>query len=383
MYLRPRSGGRARLTLAAICILGACVLERAPVAPGESVLGPDEEGPAGSVVDRFLVGDPTGPGLLEQGTVLQVAAGEADDLYVHASFDGGPGIQLFRRGRFVDSLGRSGQGPGEFRRVDALALERDSRTLWVVDGARIISLDSAGVAGAVIDRSSLGAWVNDLLLMQDGSFVASAPGGTRESLGYLLHRYDPASGRWSPHLPVYRDSVFVPSLDYRKAARFLGMGPDGTVVAVSPDYVIEVLDPSADFRVVRRLLRGPREWPSDVGADLAARRAGQPFAPGYSVTDVYGDGSGVVWVLSVLPKEDWEADLVPDPTGHSDLTLRGPDFGLASMVEAIDPLTGRVLMTTRFDGLYRGVIGAGRVVRYTGDEPFPRLEVTVLSREEA
>lgn len=348
------------------------------------VLGPDAH-PTQEVTQptvRYRLGDPEGPGMIFQGSALAMAPALDEGILVFtAYFSDGP-IQLFRKGRLDQVLGRRGSGPGEFQTVSGLVVNPSDGAVWFGDGLRMTSFRPDGSPGPTLNASHAGSSVWDRLFLPDGSLLLVGTGGTADNFGFLLHRYNFGTRTWTSHHPEARDEAFVPHSQARMWQRRLALSPDGMVLLTSHDYEIQVLDPSRDFEITRTVVRRPPGWPEDPGMDQSEGRLENRFYPGFGIVDTWSDPDGLFWVITAGPRPNWQDDIVEDPDHHGMLTLVGPDYGMKSLVEVFDPHTWNVLGSFKFPTSLRYIVGPGLVARYGGDFPYPHIEVLEVPFEQ-
>lgn len=214
------------------------------------------------------------------GRIADIEVGSEGTIYVidqQASavrvFDAG--------GSFVRSIGREGEGPGEFQRPGQIALSPDGG-VWVYDYAMrtVIALDSLGretdrfAATASGPQAGPLSFIWDGRIAEDGTLVQTvqrAKFTTGESLeeadnSAFVRRLDPESGHVDSTLiaedPIrrYRYSGEGPgggvgtyaglvSFDPR---RLLAVGPGGEVwTALSTEYVLTRISPRGDTLTIR------------------------------------------------------------------------------------------------------------------------------------
>jgi len=365
--------------LAAVVVLSACDLDRADrgEASGAGIvdLGPEHGNTvdAGELRALHLIGDEQGPGMLEQGVTMMMKGLPDGTIIVQSAATADGPLQLFRDGTFLRSFGRSGDGPGEYRHVGGVAFRSTDRTIWVLDRSRMVSFDRDGASGRVLNVSYAGFGASQPTFLPDGSLLLFGAGGTPENFGYLLHRYDFDEDRWSSFYPAMRDRLFQPAHTPHSWMRRLALAPEGKVLLVSHEYVIDILDPEREFAVEATVRRRPASWPEDPAKDHAARREFDEFASPFGVGAVLADSTGVLWVVTIGPGGGREGVVTGDPgrTGREVPSL--PDFGFASLVEAIDLTKMEVIGSTQYDVYLRFLLAPGLVARYAGDLPYPRM----------
>lgn len=357
-------------------LLAACAVD--PQAVREVYLGPEQAPTVDLTNPRVLysIGDSVGPGMLVEGRGLQMARKGDGEILAFSAF--GDAIQLFRNGQFVTSFGRVGRGPGEFTRLAGFTVDPRTGRIWASDqgGGRLISFTPDGRPSEVVDATHAGLYAREPVLMPDGSLFVNGTGGRQDNLGYLLHRYDPNTKGWSSHHPALRDSAFQAATD-RRVWHNLAVAPDGKLIAVTRDYLIEIFDPAQDFRMVTRVRRRPAGWPEDVIGENARRIAEDPLSPRYNVSKVWVDDRNRLWVAAAVPDHHWRDKVGKDPKRpweERSLT-HTLDWGVDVVVEVIDLSAMRVLQSHRFDEWIAFILGPGIVAHYARDLPYPQADV--------
>jgi hypothetical protein len=327
----------------------------------------------------YSIGDSVGPGMLTDGRGLLMARVSDDEQLVYTSF--ADSILLFRSGRFVAAYGRRGSGPGEFTQPNGFTTDPRTGRIWLLDrgGARLVSFAADGAAGEVVSAAYAGSSARQPVVLPDGSLVLNGEGGRQENTGYLIHHYDPATKTWSSYHPVLRNSSFETYSD-RRWIRRLAVAPDGRLIAVSHDYVVEIFDAASGFRLETRIRRRPASWPEDVDAENARRLREDPVSPRFLVTNAWVDERNRLWVLGSMPDRQWRDKLGPDPRRPWEPRSLGGaiDWGLDAVVEVIDLSDMRVLQSHRLDAWARYIVGAGRVAHSARDLPYPQVDVIAI-----
>lgn len=143
------------------------------------------------------------------GSVRGLAVDSHDRIYV-LDYQS-QGIRVFDRdGHHVRTVGRKGDGPGEFRGAQALAVDPADR-LWVLDrqAARYTVLDSAGGFAASYPREAYFLRTGEIWgVAPSGEVVDSwtvGSGSASEPQRTGVFRFDPATGG--------RDSLLLPPFD--------------------------------------------------------------------------------------------------------------------------------------------------------------------------
>jgi hypothetical protein len=75
---------------------------------------------------------------------------------------------------------------------------------------------------------------------------------------------------------------------------------------------------------------------------------------------------GAIWVLAMVPDSRWRSAVRATGEGHFEIT----DYGryTDAIVEVINPRTGELVLSQRFDVAPPWFIGGGKFARYEGED---------------
>lgn len=274
-----------------------------------------------------------------------------------------PEIVVFdREGQFVRTVGRQGEGPGEFRRVTAIALGADDSLYVGHESLRTSVFDSTGTY--VRSLSPMGAFVEGILPMQD-ALVVNAAERSAELAGIPLHVVDLEGN----YLRSFGDlNVMAP---YGSTERVFSSGEAGTVwVAEKGNYRLENLDtygrklrvigvaPPASWYTVTHMTReGYLAHMAEaiiIKWSVPVERPTRPeWPPPFRISGIHAPGNGLLFVSLHVAADDWEEveleylDL-PGEFMHTDGTKEKLH---RTIIDAIDVETGEVRARTEVDGL--------------------------------
>jgi hypothetical protein len=239
-----------------------------------------------------------------------------------------------RGGRLVRTIGRVGQGPGEFNGPLAMT---------VGPGDSLLIVEQQTGRFAVYDQA--------LALRRSGGF--------RTASGYELLWLSGSAvvlSTWQPHgdtlatmlltdaqgSSVRRLALATPPARTGEALlRVFGRaGPERFVSAEMGKYRIELWNTTG--ALIRSWERSP-----DWFLDSVPRKPGPPgMSPFPSrITGVRVDDAGLVWVLATVMDSRWTPDTARGPSAPADL--------FDTMIEVIDPRTNIVVATARSDLVLR------------------------------
>lgn len=278
-------------------------------------------------------------------------------------------ISVFDRdGRFEKTMGRRGEGPGEYRDISALL---------VLPGDSLLVFDQGNARIGVL--SPEGEWVRGFRYPGTANSVS----GTREGLlGIAGLVADPDRAGYPVHFlgmegafgssfgmdpPAYRpDMVYF-------LMRFLSQAREGGVwVAHHIEYVIE--HRAVDGSLQKTLLRDA-DWFEPQFTQRNFTKDTQCYPSIFSINE---DSLGRLWVVIRVNEPDWWLGLGDEVQGPE-----GPVFPILDIdqvygtrLEVLDPGRGRVVVDTYSDELIIGFLKGGDLVSYgEGDGGVPRLSV--------
>lgn len=238
----------------------------------------------------------------------------------------------------IDTVGRPGEGPGEFRRI-GVPLMGPGDSIHIHDRElQRVTVVGPDLEVARVSRLRQSPW----LPLGEGRYLVTRALGTRESAGYPLHivvENDPgieaSFGTDEPRL--------VPGENHL-SGRVVGHGSGGTIWAAAPGrFVFERWDP------LRQELLQTLAPAVPPGLDrISEPSAGDPrrVRPLPRISRVWEDADSVLWVLLRVADPDWAPAVGPlppsaDPDGYAELY----DW----LLMALDPGSGMVVAEARFD----------------------------------
>lgn len=296
-------------------------------------------------------------------------AGDARYLVVPTTRQGAL-LEFDESGAFRRTIGRPGQGPGEFGVILAIRPGAGDSTLVMDAGNRRLAiLDAALNVARTARLPVIGGWFG--AVGEGGLLVLSGiPGRTAESLDrvFLL----------DSSLSIERSFMPAPArgLDTRieSLRRRLAVAKSG-VVAVShwSRYAIEVW--RADGTHEKTLVREVDWFPADeVGRDGSSG----PISPVQEAPRI--DEDGRLWTVTHVRDEDWEESFGPARTraGRSatGLSKANRDDLYDSVIEVVDLESGRLIASRRVDAHVAFISNAGHAASYREDRiGYPFVDV--------
>lgn len=274
-------------------------------------------------------------------------------------------LHLFDKdGDFVRSVGRAGDGPGEYRRIWGLDVASDS--LFVFDGGlrRLTVLDGDYEVVASEDFPPIMLFRNGFWRFADGDIVLNGMVQTRDRIGFPLHLARVGAGlqrSFGTDTPSF-DGSQRPHL--RKVTR-AGQGGIWSVQGFS--YTIERWDQNGDRTAVlhrrapwfERERYDPEDRPEEHGWEAVDAYA--------RVMDVVEDDAGMLRVLLQVPDPDADPAMAEQVGGIFPL--------YDSVIEIIDPVEGEVISRTKVDAFLGSFLGPDKVTSVADDDLTGRMEV--------
>lgn len=340
-------------------VLCSCLL-MAPVHAGGSQVVEDCEEPCGIEVTEVAVlgGDEAGMGFV--GRPRSVAR-LSDGRFLLADFHDQERIKVYGPdGTYERSVGRRGEGPGEYGSV-AVITRFPGDTIEVYDDAtfndRITVLTSDF---QVLETRSTGLPTGPLSMttLPDGSKVMNRMLPTPGRIGLPLHLV-------SPEGDLVRSFGADPPVEdlqnYQLGMRWIAVASDSSVwSAHRVRYAIE--EWNVDGTMVRELTRHVPWFPPVERVGFVD--AESPPTP--ELGRIHSDGSGFLWVVLRVPGAQWEEalEMRPDVYGRQRLRPGNPRQYQDSIIEVINPETGRIVARTRLEHHVMGFIEDGLVYTY-------------------
>ena len=323
-------GGQGLATGAGIPSCARCSIVRIPVAT------------LGSRTDSVLLGP---------GSIL--ARDSRGRFYASSATRNGAQIAIFDSvGRQVSSFGKTGQGPGELRGVDALQIGGGD-TLYVRFHNTV---DVFAPVGRFVRRMTL-AGVNglsDVMPLAGQGLLISArfvgpdlPTGFRNTFQIMDEAGNPAGGFGAEDVRCAKcfSKIFAPS---RNRSSVLAVG--------RYTYQVEERD-LATGRLVRQLMVRPPWFIENADPGSVTGLARRPSR----IMGIAPDTAGLVWITAIAAASDWKPY-----AGTPPVTRNGAVFSsmvendtafvnhmqrsLAMIVEAVDLSGGKVVSSMRTNG---------------------------------
>jgi hypothetical protein len=255
-------------------------------------------------------------------------------------------IYLFAaNGQYIRTIGRSGQGPGEYRLINYARVFGDQLHLFDAAHRRQTVLAPDWSVLRLNQFSGMPAW--DALVVSESLSVVNGRITTREGAGHLLHAQD-HSGRiihsFGETQGGYRADV-SPNVHVRRLAKT----SSGDIWAAHRTrYQIDQW--SVDGQLRRTIVRNATWFPPHLDQRTRTPEPNHPPQP--HVMAVREDDQERLWILIQVADTGWagavrSAETLIRPEGRSTLLVQ--DRAYDSVVEVIDLRTGALLASRRFD----------------------------------
>ncbi len=264
-------------------------------------------------------------------------------------------------GAFVQRIGRRGQGPGEYQRIEFIRLARGD-TLHVYDAgtSRHSVLDPSWeyVTGKLLQLPKL----HSVVELENGEEVFNGVTYAPDRIGFVLHTLDeegrPRSSFGNPDSLAFQRGD-LPYLSWRR----MTPGGGNRVWAAPPSrYVLELWDSNGEKYA--ELVRDA-DW-FEPWVDRAPPTPDEPFPPFLGA--IHLGPAGNLWVATHVPAEDWAAKLGPPVETAMGQRYRPTPGAFDTVIEVVDTEEGRVFLSQRISPNVSGFIDEYYVYAYRWDE---------------
>ena len=254
-----------------------------------------------------------------------------------------------QRGRLTGIIGRSGQGPGEFREISVLKMDR-ADSLYVYDPANSrVTVYTPELRVARIVRVPF-TGVVDFAPLPKGEIVVSAANRTADMAGISFHILSPDGAR----IRSFGTSTApIGPRDALERRRIFASNRGELIATAENRYDREQWSVTgANTLVVQRR----PEWfpPRRTGAtvNILAER------PVPIVTGAWEAPNGLMWARIDVAARDWKPMWRP---GEPERSISTADHTrlIDTILEVIDPQTGRIVASQRIDVPLKRFFGDG------------------------
>jgi hypothetical protein len=254
-------------------------------------------------------------------------------------------------GRYVDTWGRNGDGPGEFRAVrDLMLLPGDSLLVHDRSLQRLTVLDTDGKY--VWSSSHPALQLREVAPFSDSLWVAAGSASSPDRIGYALHFIRPDGTVTASFGGPYTIVSSRPSLGKR-----IIVHKDQRLWAVRLDrYEVEEWRLEARPEMIRLLDREIEWFPDrDVEGVTTGTEPRNPW-----IRDLYVDDNDLLWVIASVQDLDF-------PGSYTGGGVADKEGTYDSMIEVIDLRTNEVLVSQRFREFLRRFTSDGLIVGYRAE----------------
>ncbi len=372
-----RQAGPPMLSVAACALIGLLSQDSAA---GQAIAIPDE--PVCQTCRIRLekgvsIGDLDGPGALPGQPWAVVRT--SDRILVTAGVNPTEILVFDHEGAFVETIGREGDGPGEYRSATALVV-MPGDTIHVFDRRQgrqtVLSPGLDVIRTSLIQVPATGAWpLSSRTILVNG--WAPSPEGVPKPL-HVVRTDGTLTNSFGGEGLEQRMRTYGPQplLFLRRVAPTA----DGSFWCASlNEYSIELR--GRDGSVIQSLSREPAWFPAwemqpQVSPD-------QPPVPRFSNIAIMLEGN-LITLISV-PANDWR-DALGEGRQRPDGTMIyrwDPLRAYDTVIEIIDPQTAQLVITQEIPFLLQGFLGAETVYAYAEDEfGNPRIDFYQLVLEQ-
>ena len=331
-------------------ILGFATLD---VVSGQEILIPDRISCPEcriSVSRIAAVGDSTGSGILgEYGSLRRFSDGH---YFVQTGVQPGTILVFGPDGRYLKSIGRRGEGPGEYTSPHVFDVRGDS--LWVFDVTGRITMVFPGE----VQTRNVPFAPFDAIRFGNGLHVYATVARIPQLIGIPFHVFDEASGT------IVRSfgnpsGTYDPLDPYNAHRSIAPAGEREFWAGHSNRYVIEKWTVDGE-RVLRIERDAPWFKPWQGNVQPARIAAPPPILHG-----VREDSAGILWVFHRVADRDWAPQPPAEVRGSETRTsMKQTNELWDTLIEAIDLRSGRVLGRVRFPQYVVGLAGENMFYTY-------------------
>lgn len=309
------------------------------------------------------VGDTAGPGVLGN---YAIATRDPRGRFLVTHRQSPSQIAVFSpQGAFLRTVGASGAGPGEYRRIWSLTATPDGALVYDDFLKRRTFLD-ANFGVRLIQPAQ--ERPDGVILRNDGSSLISAVVPTSDAIGYAVHQIDKAGARAGSKLLI--------RLPYREDLRDIFVRS----LAPSSDTEMFWLAHRREYAFARcsqstfdcRLFLRPTSWfpaPDPTSEQVTGTEPPKPLLMG-----VWEGPPSHVWVLTHVPGEKWQSGV--RATKGSEYLISDINKYFDSRLELIDLKRQKVVASAVFDCWLKPIISSGIVYCHEEDSRgFIRLRI--------
>ena len=279
---------------------------------------------------------------------ISIVANSRGDILIARGEDGPP-LVFDQNGMFLRSVGRTGSRPGQYKAASEITIgPRD--TVFIMDRATgsVTVLDPR----YELVRSAPGA---------PGSFSFTLSGDTTaliinasvpdpERFGNALHSLD-LNGNYMKSFAA-PEGAMLPGAMYPQM-RWLTPRKNGGVWSITAMGRYEIEHWSSDGRLMSRLVRQPPWFPSSQNPQRTFRVESPRSPINMSITE---DSLGYLWIITLVADSRWQEGVRANQRNGEEhipfVEILDFDRTNDSVVEIIDPRTGTLVASQRFEQMW-------------------------------
>ncbi len=303
-----------------------------------------------------VLGSAEGPGIIEDEVTAAIRDSRGR-FYVTGSY--ATEIKVFdAEGRFLNTIGRSGGGPGEFRGV-ATVHSTAGDTVHVFDETNLRHTVFSPNYGFVRSNPLQIAPNTQVVLLGSDRVVFASRVRTPAMAGLPLHLLNDA-GRVLRSFGA-ESGAFDRNVPYTDERVITGAGPTAVWSAYRNQYVVELWEISDRSERLVKVIERPVDW--FPPRPEVRRDQNEPPHPRLQAIQVDGDGHLVVIIL--VADEHWEQAVTAGPVHRETSSF---EHFYDSIVEMLDPSTGELIASARSRHVFQGFVDDGLVSAVFTDE---------------
>lgn len=300
------------------------------------------------VIERFVattIGRTSDPNGLVYGVPVHLAALEDSSLVLLTSRGGAPTV-FDQTGVFRRHIGRRGQGPLEFIHPShVLQVPGDSLLIMDAGNDRAVVIPSTGTERMVVGMPS----IRGIDILRWPLAISVAEIRSPDRIAKPFHVLDFSSGRVSVRQSLGpQNRQFLPGQGLENWSVF---AVDDSLfwAAGGPTYALELWSSESGRRMqLHRRMDG-----FDPDERVGLGNPGQPPSP--HVIHSFQDGEGLIWVVLIVPRDDWQDAWKDIPIRQGAISLSQSEDLLHDLyqtqVDVIDPVRGSLVKSAVFPGL--------------------------------
>jgi len=280
------------------------------------------------------IGDEEGDGIIEH---MQSRGAVTRDGTVLVIGSYSTSIKVFDRGgRFLRTLGREGDGPGEFRGISAVRIGHgDSVHVFDYMSSRhsVFSPQLSFVRSTPLPSlPSL-----EVVPAGPGAWIFNATSRAPERIGWPLHlvradggiqrSFGSETGVHRRGIPFFTDRALAPA------------GHDRVWSSYRSQYVIDLYEVSTG-RLIKQLIREADWFPSRMHPTPSPP---PPLRPDPLVHAIQPDSAGLLWVMIAVPDTRWRTTVRPPSVQHPHGGVEDEQVFWDTRIEVLDPSKGTLV----------------------------------------